>query len=150
MWLRACHRMLKRCAVCVSKGGTVDKGFWYMIKCVACSCRRLVGGLQCLVEVHSLPASVLDLAASSHKSSSPSPRKWESWTTCNNNDLKKREVGWSPEELPKCSFGIHRSFRKFQLNSICLTNTRSCPLIWTIWLGVDFGLWCYCCCARTK
>jgi len=32
------------------------KGFGYMIKCVACSCRRLVGGLQCLVEVHSLPA----------------------------------------------------------------------------------------------
>ena len=37
-------------------------GFGYMIKCVACSCRRLVGGLQCLVEVHSLPAFVLDLA----------------------------------------------------------------------------------------
>ena len=64
-----------------------------MIKCVACSCRRLVGGLQCLVEVHSLPASVLDLAASSHKSSSPSPRKWEGRAICNNNDLKKRKVG---------------------------------------------------------
>ena len=38
------------------------KGFGYMIKCVACSRRRLVGGLQCLVEVHNLPASVLDLA----------------------------------------------------------------------------------------
>jgi len=29
------------------------EGFGYMTKCVACTCRRVFGGLQCLVEVHS-------------------------------------------------------------------------------------------------